>query len=455
MLNTKAFKAYDLRGIYPEEVNEELAYRVGKVFCALFGAEAVVVGRDIRLTGPRLVEALSNGLRDGGANVIDIGCCGTEMVYFATAYLNADGGIMVTASHNPASYNGMKLVRRDARPVSGDTGLQEIEQMVRGEDFPHHLVAGKARGILAQQNIMKAYIEHLLSYVKQSELRPLRIVVNPGNGGAGAVLDELEARLPFELIKINYEADGNFPNGVPNPMLDACRKITSEAVLRHKADLGIAWDGDFDRCFFCDEKGNFVEGYYLVGLLAKEFLQKYPGSKIMYDPRLIWNTEAIIKQYGGKGIRCKSGHAFMKQCMRENDVIYGGEMSSHHYFRSFTCCDSGMITALLVTGIVCAAGKQLSELVGSMEEAFPCSGEINREVQNGAQIFAVLQEKYSNGSFDTLDGLSIAFSDWRFNLRASNNTEPVIRLNVETRGDRELLKEKTEELLQLIGGNPA
>lgn len=454
MLNTKAFKAYDLRGIYPEEVNEELAYRVGKVFCALFGAEAVVVGRDIRLTGPRLVEALSNGLRDGGANVIDIGCCGTEMVYFATAYLNADGGIMITASHNPASYNGMKLVRRDARPVSGDTGLQEIEQMVRGEDFPHHLVAGKARGILAQQNIMKAYVEHLLSYVKQSELRPLRIVVNPGNGGAGAVLDELEDSLPFELIKINYEANGNFPNGVPNPMLDACRKVTSEAVLRHKADLGIAWDGDFDRCFFCDEKGNFVEGYYLVGLLAKEFLQKYPGSKIMYDPRLIWNTEAIIEQYGGKGIRCKSGHAFMKQCMRENDVIYGGEMSSHHYFRSFTCCDSGMITALLVTGIVCAAGKQLSELVGSMEEAFPCSGEINREVRNGAQIFAVLQEKYSNGSLDTLDGLSIAFSDWRFNLRASN-TEPVIRLNVETRGDRELLKEKTEELLQLIGGNPA
>lgn len=296
MLNTKAFKAYDLRGIYPEEVNEELAYRVGKVFCALFGAEAVVVGRDIRLTGPRLVEALSNGLRDGGANVIDIGCCGTEMVYFATAYLNADGGIMITASHNPASYNGMKLVRRDARPVSGDTGLQEIEQMVRGEDFPHHLVAGKARGILAQQNIMKAYIEHLLSYVKQSELRPLRIVVNPGNGGACAVLDELEDSLPFELIKINYEANGNFPNGVPNPMLDACRKVTSEAVLRHKADLGIAWDGDFDRCFFCDEKGNFVEGYYLVGLLAKEFLQKYPGSKIMYDHRVIGDGDRLRRR---------------------------------------------------------------------------------------------------------------------------------------------------------------
>ena len=451
MLNTKAFKAYDLRGIYPEEVNEELAYRVGKVFCALFGAEAVVVGRDVRLTGPKLTAALSDGLRDGGANVIDIGCCGTEMVYFATAYLNADGGIMVTASHNPASYNGMKLVRRDARPVSGHTGLQEIEQMVKGDEFPHHLVAGKARGILAKQNIMKAYAEHLLTYVKAGELRPLRIVVNPGNGGAGAVIDELEARLPFELIKINYAADGTFPNGVPNPMLEECRKVTSEAVLRAKADLGIAWDGDFDRCFFCDEKGNFVEGYYLVGLLAKEFLRKYPGSKIMYDPRLIWNTEAIIEQYGGKGILCKSGHAFMKQTMREKDVLYGGEMSSHHYFRSFACCDSGMITALLVTGIVCAAGKTLSELVGNMEASFPCSGEINREVKNGEVIFSALQEKYSEGSVDTMDGLSIAFPDWRFNLRSSN-TEPVLRLNVETRGDRELLKEKTKELLQLIGG---
>ena len=317
VINTKAFKAYDIRGIYPEEVNEELAYRVGKVFCALFGAESVVVGCDIRLTGPKLLQALCDGLQDGGANVIDIGQCGTEMIYFATAFLNVDGGIMVTASHNPAEYNGLKLVRRDARPVGVDTGLLEIEQMTR-------------------QNIMKPYVEHILQYIDRSQLKPVKIVVNPGNGGAGAVLDELEKYVPFRFIKINYEPDGTFPNGVPNPMLEENRKCTVEAVLKHHADFGIAWDGDFDRCFFCDETGRFVEGYYLVGLLAEHFLHRYPGCKIMYDARLTWNTEAIVKSHGGIPVRCKSGHAFMKQCMRENGVIYGGEMSSHHYFRDFT-----------------------------------------------------------------------------------------------------------------------
>lgn len=454
MLNTKAFKAYDLRGTYPEEVNEELAYRVGKVFCALFGAESVVVGRDIRLTGPSLVQALSDGLRDGGANVIDIGCCGTEMVYFATAYLHADGGIMVTASHNPAEYNGMKLVRRDARPVSGDTGLQEIRQMVEGEKFPHHLVAGKARGILANQDIMKPYAEHLLSYIHPKRLKPLKIVVDPGNGAAGAVLDTLEEKLPLQLIKINYTPDGTFPNGVPNPMLEASRRRTSETVLTARADLGIAWDGDFDRCFFCDEKGHFIEGYYLVGLLARYFLQKYPGSKIMFDPRLYWNTEEVIRQEGGIPVLSKSGHAFMKQCMRENDVIYGGEMSSHHYFRSFACCDSGMITALLVTEIICSSGKPLSELAGKMEEAFPCSGEINRRVTDTAKVLQALEKKYRDGMIDRSDGLSIAFSDWRFNLRRSN-TEPLLRLNVETRRDKSLLQAKIAELLAEIGGEEA
>ena len=454
VINTKAFKAYDIRGIYPEEVNEELAYRVGKVFCALFGAESVVVGCDIRLTGPKLLQALCDGLQDGGANVIDIGQCGTEMIYFATAFLNVDGGIMVTASHNPAEYNGLKLVRRDARPVGVDTGLLEIEQMVRGDDFPHHLMAGKARGILTRQNIMKPYVEHILQYIDRSQLKPVKIVVNPGNGGAGAVLDELEKYVPFRFIKINYEPDGTFPNGVPNPMLEENRKCTVEAVLKHHADFGIAWDGDFDRCFFCDEAGQFVEGYYLVGLLAEHFLHKYPGCKIMYDARLTWNTEAIVKNHGGVPVRCKSGHAFMKQCMRENGVIYGGEMSSHHYFRDFTFCDSGMITALIVSEMLCSCGKTLSELIGSMEDAFPCSGEINRKVPDSKAVLEKLKMKYKNGKTDTLDGLSIEFPDWRFNLRASN-TEPVIRLNVETRGNRTLLEEKTQELLQEIGGEPA
>ncbi len=444
VINTKAFKAYDIRGIYPEEVNEELAYRVGKVFCALFGAESVVVGCDIRLTGPKLLQALCDGLQDGGANVIDIGQCGTEMIYFATAFLNVDGGIMVTASHNPAEYNGLKLVRRDARPVGVDTGLLEIEQMVRGDDFPHQ----------TRQNIMKPYVEHILQYIDRSQLKPVKIVVNPGNGGAGAVLDELEKYVPFRFIKINYEPDGTFPNGVPNPMLEENRKCTVEAVLKHHADFGIAWDGDFDRCFFCDETGRFVEGYYLVGLLAEHFLHRYPGCKIMYDARLTWNTEAIVKSHGGIPVRCKSGHAFMKQCMRENGVIYGGEMSSHHYFRDFTYCDSGMITALIVSKMLCSCGKTLSELIGSMEDAFPCSGEINRKVTDSKAVLEKLKMKYKNGKADTLDGLSIEFPDWRFNLRASN-TEPVIRLNVETRGNRTLLEEKTQELLQEIGGEPA
>ncbi|MBQ2221029.1 MAG: phosphomannomutase, partial [Acidaminococcaceae bacterium] len=345
-------------------------------------------------------------------------------------------------------------VRRDARPVGVDTGLLEIEQMVRGDDFPHHLMAGKARGILTRQNIMKPYVEHILQYIDRSQLKPVKIVVNPGNGGAGAVLDELEKYVPFRFIKINYEPDGTFPNGVPNPMLEENRKCTVEAVLKHHADFGIAWDGDFDRCFFCDETGQFVEGYYLVGLLAEHFLHKYPGCKIMYDARLTWNTEAIVKSHGGVPVRCKSGHAFMKQCMRENGVIYGGEMSSHHYFRDFTFCDSGMITALIVTEMLCSCGKTLSELIGSMEDAFPCSGEINRKVTDSKAVLEKLEMKYKNGKADTLDGLSIEFPDWRFNLRASN-TEPVIRLNVETRGNRTLLEEKTQELLQEIGGEPA
>ena len=454
MLNTKAFKAYDIRGLCPEEVNEELAYRVGKVFCALFGAESVVVGRDIRLTGPKLQSALCDGLQDGGANVIDIGQCGTEMIYFATSYLNADGGIMITASHNPASYNGLKLVRRDARPVGMDTGLKEIEEMVRKDDFPHHLMAGKARGILTGQDILRPYTDHILKYIDLKQLKPVKIVVNPGNGGAGTVVDELEKHLPFQFIKVNYEPDGTFPNGVPNPMLEENRKATSDAVVKNQADFGIAWDGDFDRCFFCDETGKFVEGYYLVGLLAENFLHKYPGCKIMYDPRLVWNTEAIVRSHGGIPVRCKSGHAFMKQCMRENDVIYGGEMSSHHYFRDFTFCDSGMITALIVCEMLCSCGKKLSELIGSMEDAFPCSGEINRKVADSKAVLAKLEKKYKEGKADRLDGLSMEFPNWRFNLRASN-TEPVIRLNVETRGDRKLLAEKTQELLQEIGGEPA
>ncbi len=453
-VTNKAFKAYDVRGVYPEEVNEELAYRVGRIFSAMFAAETVVVGHDIRLSGRSIVDALTEGLRHGGTKVYDIGQCGTEMIYFATAHLHADGGIMVTASHNPKEYNGMKLVRRDARPISADTGLKEIGEMAVASNFVHQLVPGKTMGAVEKIDIMSDYISHLLTYVDKSALKPMKIVANPGNGGAGPILKELAKHLPFEFITLNDTPDGTFPNGVPNPLLMPNREATAKVVREHNADLGIAWDGDFDRCFLFDENAEFIEGYYIVGLLAEVFLQKEPGAKIMYDPRLTWNTEAILADRGGEPVRCKSGHAFMKECMRANEVLYGGEMSAHHYFRDFSYCDSGMIPWLLVTELMCRTGKKLSQLVGERMEMFPCSGEINRKVEDSAAILAALAEKYADGQQDHMDGLSVAYDNWRFNVRVSN-TEPVMRLNLETKGDVKLMEEKTQELLALIGGEEA
>ena len=453
-VTNKGFKAYDVRGVYPTEVNEELAYRVGRIYSAMFAAETVVVGHDIRLSGRAIVDALTEGLRHGGTKVIDIGQCGTEMIYFATAHLNADGGIMVTASHNPKEYNGMKLVRKGARPISGDTGLKEIGEMAVASNFVHAQVAGKTLGELEKVDVMPAYIEHLLTYVDKSALKPMKIVANPGNGGAGPIMKELAKHLPFEFISIFDEPDGSFPNGVPNPILMPNREATAKVVRETGADLGIAWDGDFDRCFLFDENAEFIEGYYIVGLLAEVFLLKEPGAKIMYDPRLTWNTEAILERDGGVPVRCKSGHAFMKECMRQNEVLYGGEMSAHHYFRDFSYCDSGMIPWLLVAELMCRSGKKLSELVGARVDMFPCSGEINRKVEDSAAILAALEEKYADGEQDKMDGLSVAYADWRFNVRTSN-TEPVMRLNVETKGDKELLAAKTAEILEIIGGEEA
>lgn len=453
-VTNKAFKAYDVRGVYPDEVNEELAYRVGRIFSAMFAAETVVVGHDIRLSGRSIVDALTEGLRHGGTKVYDIGQCGTEMIYFATAHLRADGGIMVTASHNPKEYNGMKLVRRDSRPISADTGLKEIGEMAIAANFVHQLVPGKAMGTVEKLDIMPDYIEHLLTYVDKAALKPMKIVANPGNGGAGPILKELAKHLPFEFVTLNETPDGTFPNGVPNPLLLPNREATAKVVREQKADLGIAWDGDFDRCFLFDENADFIEGYYIVGLLAEVFLQKEPGAKIMYDPRLTWNTEAILEKDGGVPVRCKSGHAFMKECMRANGVLYGGEMSAHHYFRDFSYCDSGMIPWLLVTELMCRTGKKLSQLVGERVAMFPCSGEINRKVEDSAAILAALAEKYADGQQDHMDGLSVAYDNWRFNVRVSN-TEPVMRLNLETKGDVKLMEEKTKELLALIGGEEA
>lgn len=445
-LKRTAFKAYDIRGRVPDELNEELAYRIGRAYVDIFKAKKVAVGRDIRLTGTAIRAALVKGLTEVGCDVVDIGICGTEMIYFATAHLKLDGGIMITASHNPQDYNGMKLVREESRPISSDSGLKEIEELAISGDF-ESLSDGQSVGIVTEQDVMAEYIQHLLTYVDVSALKPLKIVVNAGNGCAGPVIDALEKFLPFEFIKVNHEPDGNFPHGIPNPLLLENRDATAKVVRETGADVGIAWDGDFDRCFFFDEKGEFIEGYYIVGFLAQAFLRKVPGAKIIHDPRLTWNTIELVEKAGGVPVQCKSGHAFIKERMRQEDAVYGGEMSAHHYFRDFSYCDSGMIPWLLLVEIMCLEGKPLSLLMEERVSCYPISGEINSTVKDARDVIARIEEKFTQGaSIDRTDGLSVEFDDWRFNVRSSN-TEPVLRLNVETKCDSELLKRKTEELL--------
>jgi phosphomannomutase len=440
------FKAYDVRGRIPDQLNTDIAYRIGRAFARVIEPGKVVVGHDIRLTSEEIKQALINGLRDEGVDVHDIGLCGTEEIYFATSHAAMDGGIVVTASHNPKDYNGMKFVRAGSQPISGDSGLFDIKALAEQNQFGEQ----KARGNYAALDTAQAYIDHLLSYVELSELKSLKLVVNAGNGGAGAVIDRIESALPFEFIKLHHQPDGNFPNGVPNPLLEENRAVTTEAVKAHGADMGIAWDGDFDRCFFFDESGLFIEGYYLVGLLAEAFLREQGGGKVVHDPRLTWNTQAIVEQFGGEAVQSKTGHAFIKERMRKEDAIYGGEMSAHHYFRDFAYCDSGMIPWLLVAALVSKRGP-LSQLVAERMAAFPCSGEINREIAVPAEVLARAEETYSASALlvDHTDGLSVEFDDWRFNLRMSN-TEPVVRLNVESRGDVALMRAKTDELLALM-----
>jgi len=407
----------------------------------------VVVGQDVRLDSPTLAAALTRGINDAGASVIDIGLCGTEEVYFQTAHRRVGGGIMVTASHNPMDYNGMKLVREDARPVSGDTGLRDIEALAESGDFAPSSRIGSVR----VDNEKSAYISHLLSYIDRAALRPLKIVVNAGNGGAGLVIDELAPYLPFEFIRIHHEPDGSFPHGIPNPLLPENRAATAQAVRESGADIGIAWDGDFDRCFFFDAEGRFIEGYYLVGLLAAQLLAKNSGGRIIHDPRLTWNTIEMVHEAGGVPVLGKTGHAFIKERMRTEDAVYGGEMSAHHYFRDFAYCDSGMIPWLLIAERICRTGTPLAEMVESRMQAFPCSGEINFRVKDAAATLDRILAHYAVGApaIDRTDGLSLEFPTWRFNVRSSN-TEPLLRLNVETRGDMPLLQDKTDELRRLI-----
>ncbi|MBN2329859.1 MAG: phosphomannomutase [Candidatus Omnitrophica bacterium] len=441
------FKAYDVRGKVPSELNVELAYKIGLATVQFLYAKKIVVGRDIRKTSEEIRDSLIRGLTDAGADVIDIGLCGTEMVYYAVSHLNADGGVMITASHNPPEYNGMKFVREDSKPISADTGLKDIEQMCILNEFSKADAPGSVETI----DVSQEYVQHILSYVDVSKLKPYKLVVNAGNGCAGPIVDLLEPHLPFQFIKVHHEPDGDFPNGVPNPLEPKNRPATSEAVKRSQADAGIAWDGDFDRCFFFSEKGDFIDGYYIVGFLSQALLAKNPGGKIVYDPRLTWNTIEIVKQSGGEAVKCRSGHAFIKEKMRQNDAIYGGEMSAHHYFKDFFFCDSGMLPWLLILEIMSETGKTFSELVRERIEKFPCSGEINRLVNNPDTAIEQVREHFldQNPHIDETDGIGMDFDQWRFNLRKSN-TEPILRLNVESRANHDLLDEKTQEILSII-----
>jgi phosphomannomutase len=441
------FKAYDVRGRLPDDLNPDIARRIGRAYASVIGPRSVVIGHDVRLSSPGLADALATGLMEAGVDVLDIGLCGTEMVYFATSHLGVDGGIMVTASHNPPDWNGMKFVREGSKPISGDSGLKEIEALTEQGGFDDRAPLGSRQAV----EVHDAYIEHLLGYVDRTALKPLKLVVNAGNGGAGLVIDRLEPKLPFTFAKIQHQPDGTFPHGVPNPLLPEHRAATAEAVVAAGADFGIAWDGDYDRCFLFDERGGFIEGYYIVGLLAEAFLGKHPGAKIVHDPRLTWNTIDIVARGGGTPVMSKTGHAFIKERMRLEDAVYGGEMSAHHYFRDFAYCDSGMIPWLLVAELVSRTGRPLSALVAARMAAFPASGEINRKLADPPAVLARVEAHYAAAAraVDRTDGLSMEFETWRFNLRASN-TEPLVRLNVESRGDAGLMEAKTTELLYLL-----
>jgi phosphomannomutase/phosphomannomutase/phosphoglucomutase len=452
MSELSCFKAYDIRGRLGEELNVDVAYRVGRAYAQYLNAKKVVVGGDVRETSEELKQALAQGMMDAGCDVIDLGMTGTEQVYFAAFHLDVDGGIEVTASHNPIDFNGMKLVRRDAKPISSDTGLKDIQALAESSDFE----VVDQKGTVTTQNLMSAYVEHLLGYVNIKNFTPLKLVVNAGNGSAGPSIDAIEdefkrLNVPVEFIKVHHEPDPSFPHGIPNPLLPENRSATAAAVVENNADMGIAWDGDFDRCFLFDENGEFIEGYYIVGLLAEAFLLKHKGEKVIHDPRLTWNTIDMVNHSGGEAIQSKTGHAFIKERMRLENAVYGGEMSAHHYFRDFAYCDSGMIPWLLVAELLCVQGKKMSELVGERMAAFPCSGEINYRVSDVPAVLEAVKSHFSDQKpeLDLTDGLSLELPEWRMNIRASN-TEPLLRLNIEARANKALVDRLLKEVEGII-----
>ena len=447
-MKTRCFNAYDIRGRVPDELSADLARRIACAYAVELKARTVAVGYDIRLSSPAIADAVIEGLRLADVTVLNIGLCGTENIYHATDDKKLDGGIMITASHNPVDFNGLKMVRSGSRPVGVDSGLSAIKKRVEDDDWQLPECMG---GEECQLDNWDSYINHLLSFIDLGALKPLKLVVNPGHGGAGLVIERLMKQLPFEFILMDFSPDGNFPQGVPNPLLPDNQKRTSEKVIECSADLGIAWDGDFDRCFLFDEKGHFVNGYYLVSLIARELLYKNSLAKIIYEPRLLWNTEQVIKDAGGTAVLSRTGHAFIKECMRENNAVYGGEISGHHYFRDFHYCDSGMVPWLLIAAMLCRLGQPLSSLIADYQKRFPASDEMNRRVNDAAAIIEKVEAHYAAHAegIDYTDGLSMSFGDWRFNLRMSN-TEPLLRLNLETSRNHSYLNERIDEVNGLL-----
>lgn len=446
MLDPRVFKAYDVRGLYPNELDEDGAYRIGRAYAEHFEPRSIAVGRDMRLSAPSMAAAVIEGVADAGTDVLDIGLVGTEMVYFAVDERGLDGGICVTASHNPKDYTGMKIVRRGALPVGGDSGLAEIRELA-GAD----LGASKKRGVVRQEDVWPGFVEKVLSFVDPDAMRPLRVVVDAANGMAGAMLPPVLDRLPqIEVVRCNFEPDGTFPNHEPNPLLPENREFIVRRTRDEDADLGVAYDGDADRCFFVDDTGEFVPGDFVTALLAQSVLEKEPGSKVIYDVRASWAVPKVIEEAGGTPLVNRVGHAFIKHRMRQEDAAFAGEVSAHYYFRDFSRADSGVVPFLLMLELLSRTGEKLSAILAPYRERYFLTGEINTPVADVPLKLQELKERYSaeGGRISHLDGLSVEFDDWHFNVRPSN-TEPLLRLNLEALREN-LMEEKRDEVLELI-----
>jgi phosphomannomutase len=444
VLDPKAFKAYDVRGVYPDELDEEGAYAIGRAYVEHFEPRRIAVGRDMRLSSPSMSAALIEGAADGGADVLDLGLVGTEMVYFAVAELELEGGVCVTASHNPKQYTGMKIVRRGALPVGGESGLLDVRD--RALVLQGHKPS--QRGNVSNHDIWDAFVEKVLSFVDMSAIKPLKVVIDAANGMAGAMLPPVLERLPIEAVRCFFEPDGSFPNHEPNPLLPENREFIVAKTREEGADLGVAYDGDADRCFFVDDTGEFVPGDFVTALLAESILKKEGGGNVIYDVRASRAVPETIERAGGIALMNRVGHAYIKHRMRKENAIFAGEVSAHYYFRDFSQADSGVVPFLLLLELISKRGQKLSEILAPYHERFFLTGEINTPVADVALKLQELKERYADGQVTHLDGISVDYDDWHFNVRPSN-TEPLLRLNLEA-GSQELMVAKRDEVLDLI-----